>query len=72
MKSNRKLVHPTDEEEASIRRGVAADSDTRELSDEELKRLRPFGEVMAKRRAGRPPLESPKEQISIRYDADIV
>lgn len=72
MSSKRKLVHPTDEEDASIQRGIAADPDTRELSDEEFKRLRPFGEVMAKRRAGRPPLESPKEQISIRYDADIL
>lgn len=72
MSSKRKFVYPTDEEDAVIRPGIAADSDTRELSDEEFKRLRPFGEVMAKRRVGRPPLESPKEQVSIRYDADVL
>ena len=72
MSSKRKFAYPTDEEEAAIQRGIAADSDTRELSDEEFKRLRPLGDVMAKRRAGRPPLASPKEQVSIRYDADII
>jgi uncharacterized protein (DUF4415 family) len=72
MSSKRKFIYPTDQEEAAIRRGIVDDPDTRELSDDEFTRLRPFGEVMAKRRAGRPPLQSPKEQVSIRYDADIL
>lgn len=72
MSSKRKLVYPTAEEEAAIQRGIAADPDTRELTDEEFKRLRPFSEVMAERRAGRPRLAHPKEQVSIRYDADVL
>ena len=72
MSSKRKFTYPTEAEDAAIGRGIAADPDTRELSDEEFKRLRPLGEVVARRRPGRPPLESPKEQVSIRYDADIL
>jgi hypothetical protein len=62
MRGKRKFVYPTEAEDAAIRSGIAADPDARELTDEEFKRLRPFGEVMAKCRAGRPSLESPKEQ----------
>lgn len=62
MSSKRKFVYPTGEEDTAIRRGIAADPETRELSDDDFSRLRPFGEVIAKRRAGCPPLESPKEQ----------
>ena len=68
-----KLIMPTPEEDAEINRGIAADPDTYELSDAEFKRLRPFSEVMAERkRMGRPPKENPKEQVSVRYDADII
>ena len=36
------LILPTDEEDAEINRGIALDPDTWELSDEEIKQLKPF------------------------------
>jgi uncharacterized protein (DUF4415 family) len=66
-----KFKRNTPEEEAAIARGIAADPDTRELGDEEIAAMVPFPEFIAKK-LGRPKLEHPKEQVSIRYDADIV
>jgi uncharacterized protein (DUF4415 family) len=40
-KSGRKVRLPSDEEEAAIAAGIAADPDTYELTDEELAQLRP-------------------------------
>ncbi|MEX3764510.1 BrnA antitoxin family protein [Paraburkholderia phenoliruptrix] len=67
MFKNRKIIPPTPEEDAAINRGIAADPDTYELSTREIAELKPFV-----KRMGRPPKENPKEQVSIRYDADIV
>ncbi len=36
---------PTEEEEARIQAGIAADPDARELTDEEMAELRPWSEV---------------------------
>lgn len=71
MRNTRKLIMPSPEEDAAIARGIAADPDAHEFTDEELAKMRPFAEVMAKR-IGRPKLERPKEQVSIRYDADVL
>ena len=55
-------IEPTLDEDAAINRGIAADPDNPELSDEFFKR--------AKR--GRGPQKAPvKERITIRLDADI-
>lgn len=70
--SNRKIRRNTPEEEAAIQRGIEADEDAAELTTEEIKRMRPFSELVAQKRMGRPPKEDPKVQLSIRYDADIV
>lgn len=59
-----KLVKPTPEEDAAIDKGIAADPDARELSDEEFKRLR--------RPRGRPKVESVKVLISLRLDPDVL
>jgi uncharacterized protein (DUF4415 family) len=56
-------VWPTDEEDAKINAGIAADPDTYELSDEEFKRLRPMG---------RPKAEVTKERITIRLSPEVV
>ncbi|WP_408297938.1 BrnA antitoxin family protein [Paraburkholderia sediminicola] len=57
---------PTDEEDAAINRGIAADPDTYEVSDEDFKKMKRLGA------RGRPRLETPKVLLSVRYDADIV
>lgn len=62
-RSGRVLELPTPEEDEAINRGIAADPDTYEVSDEDFKRMK---------RRGRPRLETPKVLLSVRYDADIV
>lgn len=51
----------------------------RPLSDEELARAKPFREVfpdlaasMDRTRRGRPPVESPKKQVTLRLDAEVL
>ncbi|MEZ5538247.1 MAG: hypothetical protein R3F02_21780 [Thiolinea sp.] len=39
-------IWPTDEEEAEIQAGIAADPDARELKDEEWAEMRPAAEVL--------------------------
>jgi uncharacterized protein (DUF4415 family) len=67
MFKNRKIVMPTDEEEAAINRGIAADPDTYEVSREEVQEMKPL-----KNRGGRPKLDNPKEPVSLRLDADVL
>lgn len=55
---------PTPEENAAIDAGIAADPDTYEVSAEEMARMRPV--------RGRPRLERPKEQVTMRLDADVL
>lgn len=66
--------HPaiSDAEEAAIQRGIDADPDAAEIPAEVIKGMRPFSELVAQKRMGRPPKDNPKEQISVRYDADVV
>ncbi|WP_321940081.1 BrnA antitoxin family protein [Paraburkholderia sp. J8-2] len=46
--------------------------DSAEVPADEIKAMRPFSELLAQKRMGRPPKENPKEQVSVRYDSDIV
>lgn len=68
----------TDEEEAEIQRQIAADPDTWEATDEELAQARPFAEVFPelaasiRRKAGRPPLERPRKQVSLRLEPEVL
>ena len=64
----------TDEEEASIQAGIAADPDSR-ISDEELARMRPASEVLPPdlyaaltRPRGRPKAEETKQPVKLRLD----
>ena len=61
-KSGRVFELPSDEEDAAINAGIAADPDTYELSDEEFKRLHPIG---------RPKSAVTKERITIRLSPDV-
>lgn len=71
----------SDEEEARIQAGIAADPDSPELTDEELANMRPATEVLPpeffdaidKMRArGRPPVEKPKQLVTLRLDQDVI
>jgi uncharacterized protein (DUF4415 family) len=71
MNKKVKLIRPTDEEEAAIQRGIAADPDNPEWTADDFAKARPFPEVMQKR-MGRPPKENPQEQVTMRYDTDVL
>ena len=60
----RKLVRPTETEEAVINAGIAADSDTYELRPAEFRQLRPV--------RGRPRSDAPKQRITIRLLPDVL
>lgn len=62
-KSGRWIQLNTDEEEAAINAGIAADPGTCELTDEEFRQLRPVG---------RPKAEETKERITIRLSPEVV
>lgn len=60
----RKLIRPTEAEDTGIAIGIAADSDTCELTDAE------FAELKSVR--GRPRLSVPKKRVTIRLSSDVV
>lgn len=62
-KSGRVFKLPSDEEDARIRAGIAADPDTHEVSDVEFALMR---------RPGRPVGSGSKTQITLRLDTVIV
>ncbi|MFM0058827.1 BrnA antitoxin family protein [Paraburkholderia phytofirmans] len=64
--SKRKIIMPTDEEDAAINRGIAADPDTYEVPAEDFAKMKKLGA------RGRPRLSSTKVLLSVRYDADVV
>jgi uncharacterized protein (DUF4415 family) len=79
MKKNKKKPLPiSDEEEASIQRGIAEDPDNPEWTEEDFKNARPFVEVFPelaeriRRARGRPVLENPKKQVTLRLDSEVV
>ena len=65
--SGREFLLNSEEEDARIRAGIAADPDTHELTDEELSQLRPLA-----RSPGRPKAESTKQPVSIRLSPEVV
>ena len=60
----RKLIRPTETEEAAIDAGIADDNDTYELTPAEFKQLRPV--------RGRPQSDAPKQRITIRLSPDVL
>ncbi len=71
--------HPLgDAEEAEIQKMIASDPDAPELTDEQLKRGRPFKEALPElyasiqRSRGRPRLGNAKEAVTLRLDPGAV
>jgi uncharacterized protein (DUF4415 family) len=65
--TKRKLIRPSDEENAAINRGIAADPDNPELTAEQMAQMKPRGA-----RIGRPPASVTKVATNIRYDRDVL
>jgi len=61
--TGRILRLPTDEEDARIHAGIAADPDAREVSDAEF--------ALMRRRPGRPVAAAARPMLSMRVDADV-
>lgn len=82
ISTSRRVPPLTDEEEAAIQRGIALDPDNPELTDEQLASMRPardvlppeFFEMIARERKkrGRPASAAPKQQVTLRLDADVI
>jgi len=68
----------SDKEEERIQAGIAADPDNPEWTEEDFRNARPFADVFPelmeniRRARGRPAAESPKKQVTLRLDADVV
>lgn len=77
MSGKLKIERNTAAEEAAIQRGIAADPDAAELTDEQLAEMRPASDAvpavvaaMARRRGkGRKPA---KDRVTLRLDHDLV
>jgi uncharacterized protein (DUF4415 family) len=70
--SKRRFRLNTAAEEARIQAGIKADPDNPELTPEQLSRMRPFRELQAERRRGRPRSAVHKKPVTVRLDAEIV
>ena len=68
----------SDTEEAEIQKMIASDPDAPELTDEQLKQGKPFGETFpdlqasVRRSRGRPRVDSPKAAVTLRIDPDVL
>ncbi len=68
----------TDEEEAEIQAMITSDPENPEMTEAELRELRPFREVFPDlaasidRKLGRPKADNPKKAISLRLDAEVI
>ena len=77
-KPGAKIPPLTDEEEARIQAQIAGDPDAPEATNEELAQARPFAEAFPqfaesiRRARGRPQVDQPKQQISLRLDPDVI
>ena len=67
----RKLRPFTDEDEAEVQRQIASNPDAPEVTEEQAAHPMTFAEAM-RRHAGRPRLANPKQQVSVRLDADVL
>jgi uncharacterized protein (DUF4415 family) len=62
-------ISPSDEEDAAINAGIAADPDTCEVTDEMMARMKPYSELP---RPGRPKKPDAKQAVKLRLDPDVL
>lgn len=68
----------TDAEDAEIQKMIASDPDAPELTDDQMKRGRPFAAAFPdlhasiRRSRGRPRVKSPKAAVTLRLDPDAI
>ena len=68
----------SDAREAEIQKMIANDPDAPEASDEQLAQAKPFAEVFPElmesisRGRGRPTVETPRQQVSLRLEPDVI
>lgn len=78
MTEDRKLLESFEPGHGFSKEDWDAVSDNPELTEEEMRQARPFAEVFPhlaesiKRGRGRPPAENPKQQITLRLDAEVI
>ena len=79
MKTSKRIIPAlTDDEESRIQRGIAEDPDNPEWTEEDFRNARPFAEVFPelaesiRRSRGRPAVEKPKRQVSLRLDPEVI
>ncbi|MEK1854250.1 MAG: BrnA antitoxin family protein [Phyllobacterium sp.] len=78
MTTKHRIKPLTAAEEAKVQKQIASDPDAPDATDEQLAQARPFAEVFPdlmesiKRARGRPSVEKPRQQISLRLDPDVI
>jgi uncharacterized protein (DUF4415 family) len=70
--SKRYLRLNTPAEEARIQAGIAQDPENPEITAEQFSKMRPYRQLVAERRRGRPKAEVTKEPVTVRLDPEIV
>ncbi|MDB5992494.1 MAG: hypothetical protein JWQ10_3897 [Herbaspirillum sp.] len=63
---SRKLIRPTDAEDAAITAAALSDPDAQPLTDEQLSKVRPM------RSRGRPAGSGTKVQVTMRFDEEVL
>jgi uncharacterized protein (DUF4415 family) len=76
-KTKHRLPSLTDEEEAAIQAGIAADPDNPEWTTEDFAKARPFKEIFPElydswKRARGPQATPTKQLVSLRLDRDVI
>jgi len=68
----------SEREEAEIQTMIASDPDAAEATDEQITQAKAFAQAFPdlaesiKRSRGRPPIDAPKQQVSIRLSPDVL
>lgn len=71
MTKLKKLRPFTEDDEVRVQAEIAADPDAQEATDKQLAQRMTFDQAM-KRGVGRPRTDNPKQQVTVRLDADVI